>query len=82
MTLPHASIDQELIRASNGRRAGLAAEREIVEEKIGDWKEDLDSLEKDEDGYEEERAEYELDIAGALSRLEEVRLAELVRAST
>lgn len=75
-----AVCDQELLKASNMRRACLAAEREILVENIEDWKKELAILlEEDGDGQDEERSEYELDIAKASSKLAEVRGAERVR---
>eukprot|EP00752_Nemacystus_decipiens_P006418 g5781.t1 len=75
---------EELVNAGTERRADLAAEMEILMEKIEELEEDLAGLEEEEGGgnveeeedgvdKEEDAAEYRRDIARASSRLEEVR---------
>lgn len=71
--------EQQLLKASIEPRSSLAAERELLAETVEDCTEDLSSLEEDEEDYDALRAEYELEIATASSRLEEVRVQEWVR---
>lgn len=75
-------VHQDLIKAGIGRRAGLAAQRELLLESIEDWKEDMAGLEEHEEGYDELRGDYQIDIDKASSQLERVRTVEWVRAMT
>lgn len=67
-------ICQQLLRASLDRRAGLAADRELLCEDLEDWREDL-SLEEDAEGVKG----LEARIATGSARLQDVRLQEWVR---